>query len=75
MKQSKSATKMSGDTSFLSALSSDGERLTLHSRLKAWYYVSVKGYRVLRESAMPEPGLFGGISYRRTWVLGKPPSE
>lgn len=71
MKSRPSTTKSSDRPSFMSDLVAQQDVIKVHSRLKRWYYTSFKGYRVARESALPTSSLFGGISYKHTWVLKK----
>ena len=64
--------KTLGQTSVFTQESS--ERLVTKSRLRAWWLVTVRGYRRGTTSHVPKVGPFGRITYTRKWVL-HPPTE
>jgi hypothetical protein len=54
---------------FLSTPTEDQDTIAVHSAIKVWYYKKFKGFSVVRQSALPAPGLLGTLAYRRTWIL------
>ena len=47
------------------------ETVKTGSRLRLWWYQARYSYRVLKVTHTPREGLFGGVSYRKTWTLGR----
>lgn len=61
--------RKSDSRGFLAKPDSDLNLIFVHSMTKAWYCRVILGYTVVRQTATPEPGWFGTITYKRTWIL------